>query len=154
MSCSSSFRVSWCLLKRKNPTTNSSVTYNQDEASIPTRSALVRWSLAIFCICFDCSRLSRLTLGWVCRREQRQQAYSLQTKKKKNLPYLMAIIENARCSLGWVMEGSERGGARGRSRSCILMSVGVFDKTNSGCWPCVAHCGVLQQSHRTQSSLG
>lgn len=24
----------------------------------------------------------------------------------------MAIIENARCSLGWVMKGSERGGAR------------------------------------------
>lgn len=67
-------------------------------------------NLAIFCICFDCSHHSGLTLGWVCRRKQQQQAYSLQTKK--NLPYLMAIIENARCSLGWVMKGSERGGAR------------------------------------------
>ena len=33
------------------------------------------------------------------------------------------------------------------------MSVGVLDKKNSGCWPCIAHCGVLRQSHRAQTSL-
>lgn len=108
-------------------------------------------NLAIFCICFDCSHHSRLTLGWVCGRKQ---LYSLQTKKKKkDLPYLMAIIENARCSRGWVMKGSESEGERG-AWSCILMSVGVLDKENPGGWPCPAHCGVLQQSQSTQTSLG